>query len=47
MDINRLFQVTDDPVLEMFMSQLNIDLLHESIIERIKKTTGITISKQS
>lgn len=47
MDINRLFKVTDDPILELFMSQHNIDRLHEAIIERIKWTTGITISKQS
>lgn len=47
MNIQRLFNVTDNPVLELFMSQRNIDVIHEAIIDRIKKTTGVTISKQS
>lgn len=47
MDTVRLFNVIDNPILELFMSQCNVDLIHAAVIHRVKQVTGITISKQS
>lgn len=47
MDIGKLYRQTDNPVLTLFTSEYNIDLLQNAIIHCIKLSTDITISKQN
>ena len=47
MDIGKLYRQTHNPVLALFTSEGNIDLLQHAIIDYIKRSTDITISKQS
>ena len=47
MEVYRLFKQTDNPILELFLSEENKCLLQRTIIKTIKQSTGITISEQS
>ena len=47
MDIGKLYRQTHNPVLTLFTSEYNTDLLQHAIINYIKLSTDITISKQS
>lgn len=47
MDSQRFFRKTGDPVMCLFFSDDNMNVIHEAIIDIIKRSTGVTISRQS
>lgn len=47
MDSQRFFRKTDDPVMCLFFSDNNMNVIHEASIDIIKRSTGVTISRQS
>ena len=47
MDSQRFFRKTDDPVMCLFFSDNNMNVINDASIEIIKRSTGVTISRQS
>lgn len=47
MNSNKLYRQTDDPILNLYFSDRNIDALQTEILRIIRLSTGITISRQS
>jgi hypothetical protein len=45
--MERLFRQIDNPLLQSFVSDENMDLLQNRIIEEVKRRTGLRISRQS
>lgn len=45
--MNKIYRQTDNVLLSTFMSEKNLDVLQEALVQTVRARTGLSISRQS